>query len=515
MLNLLRSAFLGFILVLCLLIFGVEAQIAPATDARVYLPGDFVHVIVEAPVDTTQITAVMPDGNAISLIQGRRTNTWRGIWQVPINFKKGVYSAKLSAVDVKGDVFEGETDSFNVGEIALITLVSMTKEAGEKPALREKITIEPVVPGGEKAKAEGEEELIKTIMKVISQPSPLPAPALESREKAELIERNLEAGKRYFDQGKLLKATAYFKIALYLSPKNKEAGLYLAQAGNLIKEQEEKRRGFYTLLAVLVSALILGIGVLLWFFRAAIPWRFFPGSKPAGAVSEGEKRSSWLKKAGWKKNPFALDILRQIFTGRNVLELEGLKGFIKAQIESAGGKNADPFTDSALEKVYELSKGSPEQALKICDWAVTQAALQGGDQITAELIKGYERIGLKKILIADDEEIVRASLDAILRKGGGYETDFAVDGEEAIDKIKQNLYGLVLLDIEMPKIDGYKILKQVRKVYPDLPVIFVTGKGTPRQTLESMSKYELTGYIAKPFTPEKVLDVVARTLKVK
>ena len=90
MLNLLRSAFLGFLLVFCLLISGAGAQIAPATDARVYLPGDFVHVIVEAPVDTTQITALMPDGNAISLIQGRRTNIWRGIWQVPISFKKGV-----------------------------------------------------------------------------------------------------------------------------------------------------------------------------------------------------------------------------------------------------------------------------------------------------------------------------------------------------------------------------------------------------------------------------------------
>ena len=117
------------------------------------------------------------------------------------------------------------------------------------------------------------------------------------------------------------------------------------------------------------------------------------------------------------------------------------------------------------------------------------------------------------ILIVDDEEIVRTSLDVILKKGGGYATDFAVDGEEALKKIKGNKYGLVLLDIAMPKLDGYEILKQVRPIYPDLPIIFVTGKGTPQQTMVSLAQYNLSGYIEKPFTPEKILDIVARTLK--
>ena len=46
-----------------------------------------------------------------------------------------------------------------------------------------------------------------------------------------------------------------------------------------------------------------------------------------------------------------------------------------------------------------------------------------------------------------------------------------------------------------------------------LPVIFVTGHGKPQQTLDSLSNYNLNGYIEKPFTPEKILDIVARSLK--
>ncbi|HVN67145.1 MAG TPA: response regulator [Candidatus Sulfotelmatobacter sp.] len=120
-----------------------------------------------------------------------------------------------------------------------------------------------------------------------------------------------------------------------------------------------------------------------------------------------------------------------------------------------------------------------------------------------------------KILIADDEELVRSALEGILKKGAGYETDFALDGEEALKKMLANSYDGVLLDIEMPKLDGYTILKKVRLDKPDLPVIFVTGKGNAKKVASSIDRDGLNALIEKPFTPAEVLEVVFQAVRKK
>jgi len=120
-----------------------------------------------------------------------------------------------------------------------------------------------------------------------------------------------------------------------------------------------------------------------------------------------------------------------------------------------------------------------------------------------------------KILIADDEETVRSTLDEILKKGAGYETDFAYDGSEALKKALVNGYDGVLLDVEMPKLDGYEILKKVRLERPDLPVIFVTGKGNSKKVADAIAHDGLTAFIEKPFTPAEVLEVVYQAVRKK
>lgn len=67
----------------------------------------------------------------------------------------------------------------------------------------------------------------------------------------------------------------------------------------------------------------------------------------------------------------------------------------------------------------------------------------------------------------------------------------------------------------MPKHDGYEILKISRELFPHLPVVFVTGKGKPNKISESIAKHGLTAVIEKPFKPKEVLDIVARSLKLK
>lgn len=115
-----------------------------------------------------------------------------------------------------------------------------------------------------------------------------------------------------------------------------------------------------------------------------------------------------------------------------------------------------------------------------------------------------------RILIAEDEKLLRDSLGDILKKE--YEIDYAYDGEDALKKVNETAYDLLLLNIVMPKIEGYEVLRRVREIYPKIPVIFVSGRGEAEKIAESISKNKLNGFIEKPFLPRQVLEMVKRIL---
>jgi len=84
------------------------------------------------------------------------------------------------------------------------------------------------------------------------------------------------------------------------------------------------------------------------------------------------------------------------------------------------------------------------------------------------------------ILIADDEEGIRFSLCQLLRKEG-YVVEEAVDGEEAVEKIRRALFDLVILDMRMPRKDGLTALREIKRLQPNVIVLVITAFGT-RQT---------------------------------
>ncbi len=113
----------------------------------------------------------------------------------------------------------------------------------------------------------------------------------------------------------------------------------------------------------------------------------------------------------------------------------------------------------------------------------------------------------KKILICDDEESVRESLNLILEDD--YDLDFASNGSEAVQKIKNENYDGALLDIKMPSKDGLETLEEIKRISPDMKVIIVTGY----QSVETASKAVKLGamdYITKPFESKKVLETVRK-----
>ena len=110
----------------------------------------------------------------------------------------------------------------------------------------------------------------------------------------------------------------------------------------------------------------------------------------------------------------------------------------------------------------------------------------------------------KKILIVDDEPLIVKGLKFSLEQEG-YETDVAYDGEEAIEKINDGDFDLVLLDLMLPKIDGISVCQQVRET-KSIPIIMITAKGEDMDKILGL-EYGADDYMVKPFN---ILEVKAR-----
>jgi DNA-binding NtrC family response regulator len=116
-----------------------------------------------------------------------------------------------------------------------------------------------------------------------------------------------------------------------------------------------------------------------------------------------------------------------------------------------------------------------------------------------------------RILVVDDEEIVIRSCLRILG-GGDYFVEAVQDGLEALRKIEDGNYDVIILDIMMPKIDGLEVLQRVKETHPDVDVIMVTGLSQIDTAVRAM-KLGAFDYLPKPFDPDELKLVVHRALE--
>jgi len=114
------------------------------------------------------------------------------------------------------------------------------------------------------------------------------------------------------------------------------------------------------------------------------------------------------------------------------------------------------------------------------------------------------------VLVVDDEEKIRKILKIMLELKG-HKVDEAQDGLEALDKIKENFYDLVVTDIKMPKLDGLGLLKEINKLELSLPVVFITAYASIDSAVEAM-KMGAVDYIPKPFEEERIMLTIERSL---
>jgi len=118
----------------------------------------------------------------------------------------------------------------------------------------------------------------------------------------------------------------------------------------------------------------------------------------------------------------------------------------------------------------------------------------------------------KKVVVAEDDLPIADLLSFILRREG-YEVYIAYDGGEALESIEKNLPDLVLLDIMMPVMDGWDVLKKVKEddKLKNIPVIMLTAKG---QEWDIVKGFELGSedYVVKPFSPSELLVRIKKRL---
>jgi len=118
----------------------------------------------------------------------------------------------------------------------------------------------------------------------------------------------------------------------------------------------------------------------------------------------------------------------------------------------------------------------------------------------------------QKVLVIDDEQIVLDSVKKILSKEN-YEVDVSQDSKSGLEMALQKDYDIVLTDIRMPKIGGMRILRDIRRNKPSVPVVLITGYASVQSAVQAM-KLGATDYIEKPFTPEELVDAVSAAIDV-
>lgn len=121
-----------------------------------------------------------------------------------------------------------------------------------------------------------------------------------------------------------------------------------------------------------------------------------------------------------------------------------------------------------------------------------------------------KRGGFMKILVVDDETLIRDVVREYLQLDG-FSVEEARDGDEALDKFQQKQFDLVIMDIMMPKKDGFQTLKEMKQI-KDIPVLMLSARG---EEFDKLIGFDLgiDDYVTKPFSPKELVARVKAITK--
>jgi len=116
-----------------------------------------------------------------------------------------------------------------------------------------------------------------------------------------------------------------------------------------------------------------------------------------------------------------------------------------------------------------------------------------------------------KILVVDDEDIVLDSCQAVLEEEN-FEVMLVSSADKALEVMKDEDISLLLIDVKMPKHDGMYLMNEIKRQWPHIPVIVMSGYYTT-QTIKDAIKMGAATFIAKPFEPEELIKAVHKIIK--
>jgi excisionase family DNA binding protein len=175
-----------------------------------------------------------------------------------------------------------------------------------------------------------------------------------------------------------------------------------------------------------------------------------------------------------------------------------------------------------LRTVYRLIKAGKIPAVRVGrQWRFRKrdidAWLDSQRSRSSETLGGApqasgSRDARQRVLVVDDEASIRDLLAKTLALAE-YEVDTAPDGSAALDRLREgrSAYNLVIADLRMPGMDGLTLIREVKQINPNLPIIIITGFSTESSAIEAVN-LGVAGYLTKPFRVPQVLAAAAKAL---
>jgi DNA-binding NtrC family response regulator len=116
-----------------------------------------------------------------------------------------------------------------------------------------------------------------------------------------------------------------------------------------------------------------------------------------------------------------------------------------------------------------------------------------------------------KILVVDDDAIVIRSCRRIL-EAEGFEVSTVPGADKALEAIRTSDFDILLIDVKMPERDGMYLMREIKKNWPEIPTIVMSGYPTP-ETIAEVLRLGATLFIPKPFRPDELIKSVRQVLK--
>lgn len=119
---------------------------------------------------------------------------------------------------------------------------------------------------------------------------------------------------------------------------------------------------------------------------------------------------------------------------------------------------------------------------------------------------------MKRILVVDDELVIREGVKRVLEGTGELVVESCSSGQHAMERLLDEDFDLVITDLKMPGMSGMEVVQTLKSIYPDVPVVMITGYANVATAVEAM-KYGAADYIPKPFKPQDLIEKIEAALQ--